>query len=168
MFVFTLLTSICFYLYDEYCREVIVFVNISAGVQCPTQLIIKNNTTSLLVIFSWFLGVLLLSPLSTPSIINVSIQQNSVTKNYMMEIFKNDRFYNQRILPLSELHHENRGNICGVLVKVSSCIPCGEDKLYQVFLVDESTQVPFRVSVYLHNEDANAYFQVWIWIWYSR
>lgn len=102
------------------------------------------------------------SPTSNPSTIsfNLHSQARPENKNPTISIDKNNSIYKQKIIPIAEATEGTRGSICGVIVKISAVNRKNEDELYQVYVIDESSLQPLRVSVYLPSEDKQPYFKV--------
>lgn len=112
------------------------------------------------------IAIVMVSPISQPSTISFSIHHHSKpsSHSYSIEVFKNHIANKRQLIPLNGLREDMRCCISGVLVKVSPVSKKSEDQLYQIFLIDETTSVPIRISVYLQSDDTNPYFQVFIFV----
>ena len=138
-----------------------IFADISKNATYPTVIHLKTHSIRTTIVF-YSIGAVLTSPINNPTHITYKLhkEQSIESKNNIVSFYKNGTTYTTNIIPLAKLTEGMRGNICGVVVKVSPVRVLSEDKLYQVYLIDESLQQPLRVSVYLHNEDTQPYFQV--------
>lgn len=146
--------------YDK--KRIICIVDISRGGPHPTTIHIKNQSNCIVWIMILYIAIVMISPLNHPSIISFSTQQHSKpsSDSCTIEVFKNHTTIKRKLIPLNGLHEGQRCCISGVLVKISPMSKKSEDQLYQVFLIDETTSVPIRISVYLQSNDTNPYFQV--------
>lgn len=134
-----------------------IVAGISTDAVYPTVMHLKYNAIRISILV-YSVGADMESPIKNPTRISYSVHNEKF--NRTVSIFKNDKTYEQTIIPIADLTNERRGSICGVIVKVSSVSRVMEDMLYQVYVMDESTQQPIRVSVYLSKEDTQPYFQV--------
>lgn len=148
--------------YDK--KRIICIVDISRGGSHPTTIHIKNQSNCIVINMILYIAIVMISPINHPSIISFSTQQHSKSSSdsYSIEVFKNHTTNKRKLVPLNELHEGQRCCISGILVKVSPMSKKSEDQLYQVYLIDETTSVPIRFSVYLQSNDTNPYFQVFL------
>lgn len=93
---------------------------------------------------------------------NVPVPPAQSTTSRTMLVRKNDRLQRVNLLTLNELTPSKEAvNICGILVKrmgIQHC-PSGDYRC-NILLVDETTNVPFHVSVFFHQASSYSIFRV--------
>lgn len=93
---------------------------------------------------------------------NVPVPPAQSTTSRTMLVRKNDRLQRVNLLTLNELTPSKEAvNICGILVKrmgIQHC-PSGDYRC-NILLVDETTNVPFHVSVFFHKASSYSIFRV--------